>query len=90
MKSRRKTLRRQITMANKQIESVISVRGSREAVRGLLCHVEGLLLQCTRLQSETLEIEEDDEEAERQDYTHLSYITRSSKLATAAQVYLRS
>nr|CAH0100574.1 unnamed protein product [Daphnia galeata] len=90
MKSRRKTLRRQITMANKQIESLISVRGSREAVRGLVRHVEGLLLQGTRLHSEILEIEDDDEEAERQDSTHLTYITRSSELATAAQVYLRS
>ena len=66
------------------------MRGSREAVRGLVRHVEGLLLQGTRLHSEILEIEDDDEEAERQDSNHLTYITRSSELATAAQVYLRS
>ncbi|KAI9552555.1 hypothetical protein GHT06_020409 [Daphnia sinensis] len=77
-------------MANKQIESLINVRGSREAVRELLRHVENLLLQGTRLHSEILSIEDDDEEAERQDSSHLTYITRSSELATAAQIYLSS
>lgn len=53
-----------------------------------MCHVENLLLQGTLLHSEILSIEDDDEEAERQDSSHLTYITRSSELATAAQVYL--
>ncbi|XP_046632671.1 uncharacterized protein LOC124312218 [Daphnia pulicaria] len=90
LKSRRSTLRRQITMTNRQIKSLISVRGSRRALRGCLRHVEELLLESTRLHSEILSIEDNDAEAERQDSNHLGYITRSSDLAIAAQVYLNS
>ncbi|EFX71995.1 hypothetical protein DAPPUDRAFT_111174 [Daphnia pulex] len=90
LKSRRSTLRRQITMTNRQIESLINVRGSRRALRGCLRHVEELLLGSTRLHSEILAVEDNDAEAERQDSNHLGYITRSNELAVAAQVYLNS
>jgi hypothetical protein len=54
LKARRATLRHQITMTNRQIESLINVRGSRGALHGCLRHVEELLLESTRLHSEIL------------------------------------
>ncbi|EFX71948.1 hypothetical protein DAPPUDRAFT_255090 [Daphnia pulex] len=79
MKARRLTLRRQITMTNRQIKSLINVRGSRGSLRGCLRRVEELLLESTRLHSEILSVEDNDVEAERQDSYHLGYITRSNE-----------
>lgn len=88
MKSRRATLRRQITMINRQIEPLISVRGSRGTMRRLL-H-QDLLLRSSRIHTEILSIEEDEEEAERRNSTNLAYIARSTELSPDAQVHLNS
>jgi hypothetical protein len=77
-------------MTNRQIESLISVRGSRRALRGCLRHVEELLLESKTLHSEILSVEDNDAEAETQNSNHLGYITRSNELVVAAQVYLNS
>jgi hypothetical protein len=90
MKTKRTTLRQQITVTSRQIESLTSSRGSRGAIQGLLVHLDDLLLRTSQLQTEISSGETEEEEAERQDATHLAYITRSGELAAAAQDYLRS
>lgn len=49
MKAKRKTLRRQITATNRQVETLTNSRGSRGAIQGLLLHLNDLLLRTSQL-----------------------------------------
>lgn len=88
-KLKRRTLRQQITTTGRRIEALIYTRGSRGAILGLLRHCDDLLLRASLLQTE-LSALENDEEAERQDNLHLTYVTRVGETTEAAKVYLAS
>jgi hypothetical protein len=74
-------------VTSRQIQSLTSLRGSRGAIQGLLLHLNDLLLGTSQLQTDISTTEVDEEEAERQDATHLTYITRASELSAAAADY---
>ncbi|EFX64967.1 hypothetical protein DAPPUDRAFT_333646 [Daphnia pulex] len=90
MKAKRKTLRRQITVSNTQVETLTNSRGSRGAIQGLLLHLNDLILRASQLQTDISTMEDDEEEAERQDANHLGYVTRVGELSANAQNYIRS
>ncbi len=90
MKRTRKTPRGQITLTSNQIDTLTNTRGSRGAIQGLIIYLKDLLLRASRLQTEIAAMEVDEEEAERQDTKHLTYITSAGESTTAAQDYLRS
>ncbi|XP_045031141.1 uncharacterized protein LOC123473813 [Daphnia magna] len=90
MKAKRKTLRRQITVTNRQVETLTNYRGSRGAIQGLLLHLNDLILRTSQLQTDISTLEDDEEEAERQDANHLIYVTRVGELAADAQDYIKS
>jgi acyl-CoA synthetase (AMP-forming)/AMP-acid ligase II len=61
MKSKRNTLRRQITVTNRQIETLTSSRGSRGAIQGLLLHLNDLLLRTSQFQTDISSMEDEEE-----------------------------
>ncbi|KZS09138.1 Uncharacterized protein APZ42_026708 [Daphnia magna] len=79
MKTKRTTLRRQIMVTSRKKDSLTSSRGSQGAIQGLLLHLNDLLLRTLQLQTEITSIEAEEEEAERQDATHLTYITHAAR-----------
>ncbi|KZS04619.1 Uncharacterized protein APZ42_032401, partial [Daphnia magna] len=89
MRGRRTTLRRQMTTAGRQIENLTTSRGSRTLLQGLLHHCDGLVLKASILQTE-LSALEDEEECERQENTHLTYVTTAGVISEAANQYLDS
>ncbi|KZS10472.1 Uncharacterized protein APZ42_025068 [Daphnia magna] len=89
-KTKRTNLRREITVTSRQIESLTSSRGSRGDIQGFPLHLNDLLLRTSQLQTEISSIEAEEEEAERQDATHLTYITRAGELSPTAQDYLKN
>ncbi len=56
---------------------------------GLIRHFDELLLRASHLQTELTSVE-DDEEAERQDNLHLTYVTRVGETTEYARSYLAS
>ncbi len=86
---KRRTLRQQLTTTGRRIETLVQSRGSRGALLGLLRHFEDLLLRASHLQTELSPVEEN-EEAERQDNLHLTYVTRVGETTELAKVYLAS
>ena len=89
LRTKRKTLRQQISNTGRRIETVISSRGSRGALLGLISHFENLLLRALLLQTELSSLDQE-EEAERQDNLHLTYVTKVGETTEAAKAYLRS
>jgi hypothetical protein len=87
--TKRKTLRQQISNTGRRIETVISSRGSRGALLGLISHFENLLLRASLLQTELSPLDQE-EEAERQDNLDLTYVTKVGETTEAAKAYLRS
>ena len=90
MKKTRKALRRQITLTSNQIDTLTNTRGSRGAIQGLIIYLKDLLLRASRLQTEIAALDDDEEESERQDSKHLTYITSAGETTAAAQDYLKS
>ncbi|EFX65588.1 hypothetical protein DAPPUDRAFT_117135 [Daphnia pulex] len=70
-------------------ETLVQSRGSRGAILGLIRHFDELLLRASHLQTELTSVE-DDEEAERQDNLHLTYVTRVGETTEYARSYLAS
>lgn len=77
-------------MTSRQIESLTSSRDSRGDIQGFPLHLNDLLLRTSQLQTEISSMEAEEEEAERQDATHLTYITRAGELSPTAQDYLKN
>nr|CAH0099245.1 unnamed protein product [Daphnia galeata] len=80
----------EITLISDQIDTLTNTRGSRGAIQGLIPYLKDILLRTSRLQTEITTLEVDEEEAERQDTKHLTYITRAGESMAAAQDYLMS
>ncbi len=87
--SKRIHLRRQITTALNKINAIITSRGPRDGLTALLCHIEELVNQASRLQTE-LSAVETEEESERQDNIHLGCIERFGQISEASKAYYAS
>jgi hypothetical protein len=73
-KKRRTSLRRQITIACKQIIAAINDRGSPGALKGLMAHLKRIRHEITIIHTDFLTVETDDEEVDAQEETHFTYM----------------
>jgi flagellar biosynthesis GTPase FlhF len=90
LKKKRTTLRQQVTRGTTSLTAIVNSSGSRRNAKALIVHLNDLILRTSVLQTEITAIEEDEDEAERQDSTHLTYVGKCDEAIAAARAYLTS
>ncbi|EFX75868.1 hypothetical protein DAPPUDRAFT_249870 [Daphnia pulex] len=90
LKKKRTALRQQVTRATTSLTAIVNSSGSRRNAKALIVHLDDLILRTSVLQTEITAVEEDEDEAERQDGTHLTYVDKCDGAIAAARAYLTS